>query len=93
MQISETYARDAAERRMDFSPFVVTRDGVIGRAAENTMRRIASTLASRWDMHYSRTSYFVRSRISIAILRTTNHALYGARIPFRPKHYVVVSSR
>ena len=81
------YARDAAERRMDFSPFVVTRDGVIGRAAENTMRRIASTLASRWDMHYSRTSYFVRSRISIAILRTTNHALYGARIPFRPKHY------
>jgi hypothetical protein len=81
------YAREAAEQRKDFSPFVVTRDGIIGRAADNTMRRIASTLADRWDMHYSRTSYFVRSRISIAILRSTNHALYGARIPFRPKHY------
>ena len=81
------YAQEAAEQRKDFSPFVVTRDGIIGRAAENTMRRIASTLAGRWDMHYSRTSYFVRSRISIAILRSTNHALYGARIPFRPKHY------
>ena len=27
------------------------------------------------------------TRISIAILRTTNHALYGARTPFRPKHH------
>ena len=81
------YAQEAAEQRKDFSPFVVSRDGVIGRAAENAMRRIASTLADRWGMHYSRTSYYVRSRISIAILRATNHALYGARVYARPKHH------
>ena len=81
------YARDAAEQRKDFCPFVVTRDGVTGRAAENVMRGIASTLADRWEMHYSRTSYFVRSRMSIAILRSSNHALYGARVYARPKHH------
>ena len=65
----------------------MTRDGVTGRAAENVMRGIASTLADRWEMHYSRTSYFVRSRMSIAILRSSNHALYGARVYARPKHH------
>ena len=81
------YAQAAAEQRKDFCPFVVTRDGVTGRAAENVMRRIASTLADRWEMHYSRTSYFVRSRMSIAILRSSNHALYGERVYARPKHH------
>ena len=55
------YAREAAaEQRKDFSPFVVTRDGIIGRAAENTMRRIASTQSR---IHHKSYMYLRASRL------------------------------
>ena len=74
------------ERRMDFTPFIVSTDGVIHREGEHFMKRLASRLSARWSKPYSITMSFVRTQVSLAILRATNHCLRGARRKMAPLH-------
>ena len=73
------YAVECREECKDFAPFVVSRDGMVGREARNLMTRLAKTLHQKWNIPFCRTSFFVKSRMSLAILRSTTHVLYGER--------------
>ena len=73
-----------AERRADFTPFVCSTDGAIHREGLHFLRRLSSRLAAKWDMPYSQAMNFVRTRMSLAILRASVHCLRGARRKFFP---------
>ena len=86
MEKRRKYAAECWEERMHFAPFVVSRCGVFGKEATNILRLIAKTLEVKWDLPYSRTAFFVKSRMSIAILRSTTQILYGERKPMKVVH-------
>ena len=73
------HAEECREEGMDFAPFIVSRDGVMGKEAKNILTRLAKTLHQKWNIPFCRTSFFVKSRMSLATLRSTTHALYGER--------------
>ena len=72
-------AEECGEECKDFAPFVVSRDGMVGREARNLTTRLAKTLHQKWNIPFSRTSFFVKSRMSLAMLRSTTHVLCGER--------------
>ena len=41
--------------------------------------RIAKLLAEKWDMDSSQTTAWVRTRLSFALIRSTNMAICGSR--------------
>ena len=67
------------ERRADCTPVVVSIDGVLHREAKHFLKRLAARLSAKGQKPYSHTMYFVRVRLSVAILRATVHCLRGAR--------------
>ena len=73
-----------ADRRADFNPFVCSTDGAVHREGQHFLRRLAARLATKWEMPYARVMNFVRTRLSIAILRATGHCVRGARRKFFP---------
>ena len=66
---------------MSFVPFVVSTDGMLGREANNLIRRIALKLAEKWSFPYSQVCGMVRARVSIAIARATHLCIRGSRVP------------
>lgn len=76
----DKYESACSDQRRDFSPFVVTTDGLLGPAAKEIVRKLAQILARKWDSQYSVVCSFVRARISVAIARATNRCIRGSRI-------------
>jgi len=68
------------EQRRDFVPFVVSIDGMFGPEAINTLKWIAQLLSEKWRCPCSCTFGCVKSCMSIAVVRTTNLCLRGARM-------------
>ena len=68
-------------RRRSFTPLVFSVDGMMGAEATAATKRLASRLASKWKRPYSEVCGFVRSRLSIALARSTSLCLRGARDP------------
>ena len=56
-----------------FTPFVVSADGLLHRETNHFVKHIAASLATKWD--YSETFSFVRTRLSFAILRSASLCL------------------
>ena len=54
----------------------------IYREGQHFLERLATRLATKWDMAYSRVMSFVRQRMSIAILRASTHCIWGASREF-----------
>ena len=75
------------ERRADFTPFIVSTDGVIQREGQHFLKRLASRLSDKWSKQYSETMNFARTQLSLEILRATNHSIRGARKKLRPLHF------
>jgi hypothetical protein len=74
-------------RRRQFTPLVFSVDGLRGAEADAASRRLASRLAAKWKRTYSEVCGFVRSRLSVALVRTTSLCLRGSRDPTpRPSH-------
>ena len=73
------YEEACKERRRTFVPLVYSVDGMPGKAARSTERRIASLLAAKWDRQYSEMCCFVRRRIALSIARSTTLLLRGDR--------------
>ena len=67
------------ERSGDALVFLV--DGMEGREAKATRRRVASSLTAKWGQQYSQLCGFVRSCISISLVRATSRCLRGTRKP------------
>ena len=66
-----------------FTPLVYSVDGMEGGEAKAARRRVASRLATKWGKQYSQMCGFVRSRISISLVRATSRCLRGTRKPDR----------
>ena len=73
------YGEACLERRRSFGALVYSVDGMPCKEAKAFERRIASLLASKWERPYSEMCGFVRTRISVAIVRSNTLLLRGAR--------------
>ena len=67
------------QRRRQFTPLVFSVDGLLGPEAQAASQRLASRLAAKWVRPYSHICGYVRSRLSISLVRSTSLCLRGAR--------------
>jgi hypothetical protein len=67
--------------RRHFTPLVFSVDGLRGGEAQAASKRLASRLATKWGRTYSEVCGFVRSRLSVALVRSTSQCLRGTRDP------------
>ena len=83
----DKYLQPCIERRRSFIPLVYSVDGMACKEARAWEKRIASLLANKHDRQYSEMVGFVRSRMSLAIIRSNTMLLRGARQgrAFRPE--------
>jgi hypothetical protein len=75
------YLQACLEQRRHFSPFVVSTDGLLGREASCFAKRLSQKLAIKWHRPLSHVTGYVKTRLSIAIIRATHLCLRGSRIP------------
>ena len=69
------------QKRRHFSPFVASVDGLLGVEAMATLKRLASSLSTKWKQSYSKTCGYVKSRIAIILVRATHRCIRGSRVP------------
>ena len=77
----DKYVDACLARRRTFTPLVFLVDGLQGGEASEATKRLASRLSAKWKRTYSEVCGFVRSRLSITLVRTTSLCLRGARNP------------
>ena len=75
----DKYVPPCLKRRRHFTPLVFSVDGLRGVEATAACNRVASCLAKKWQRPYSELCGYVRSRISLALARTTSLCLCGPR--------------
>jgi hypothetical protein len=68
-------------KRQTFTPLVFSIDGLHGKEATAASKRLASSLAAKWKRSYSEICGYVRSRISIALIRSSSRCLRADRTP------------
>jgi hypothetical protein len=68
-------------KRRSFTPLVFSVDGLLGKEATAASKCLAATLAAKWKRSYSEICGFVRSRISIALVRSASRCLRADRNP------------
>ena len=56
-------------------------DGLLEVEGGATLNRITSRLAMKWKEPYSRTCRYVKSRISITLVRAVHHCIWGDSVP------------
>ena len=67
------------EMRRSFMPLVYSVDGLACKEARAFEKRVASLLATKWNRSYSEMAGFVKSRMSLAIIRSNTMLLRGSR--------------
>jgi hypothetical protein len=83
----DKYGALCIARRCTFTPFLVfSVDGLLGKEATAASKRLASSLAAKWKRSYSEVCGFVRSRISIALIRLSSRCLRADRNPTHRFH-------
>ena len=75
------YMDTCLQKRRHLSPFFDSVDGLLDVKAEATLKRIASCIAKKGYQPYLRTCGYVKSRISITLLRDANSCIRGSRVP------------
>ena len=78
---NKKYKEPCKAQRREFSPFVASLDGFIGKTADKIIKKLSRALSEKWSKSYSAICGYVRSRISIALVRATHLSLRGSRIP------------
>ena len=73
------YKKACLNRRRDFTPICYTADGMAGREARNAERRLGYKLAEEWTRQPSHMIFYVRSRMSLALVRATSYLIRGSR--------------
>ena len=77
----DRYLEACLARHRQFTPLVFSVDGLRGAEAAAAEKRLASLLSAKWNKSYSDVCGFVRSRLSIALVRMLSLCLRGARDP------------
>ena len=82
----DKYLDACLQRRRSFVPLVYSVDGMACKEAKAFEKCVASLLAPKWDRRYSEMVRFVRSRMSLAVIRSNTMMLRRARVGrvFRP---------
>ena len=75
------YLEACIQQRRYFSPFVASVDGPLGVEATATLKRIASRLATKLKQSYSKMCGYVKSRITITLVRATHCCIRGSQVP------------
>ena len=75
----DKYEDACLERRKDFTPLVYSVDGLAGKAARAAERRLAALLAAKWGRQYSAMVNFIRTRMSLAVVRSNTLLLRTER--------------
>ena len=70
-------------RRAAFTPFCVLVDELLGKEAQQFLKRLADDLARKWEKQYSETMEWIRARLSFAVLRASILCLRGSRTKWR----------
>jgi hypothetical protein len=82
----DKYGAHCIARRRTFTPLVFSVDGLLGKEAKAASKRLASSLAGKWKRSYSEICGFVRSRLSIALIRSSSRCLRANRNPIQRFH-------
>ena len=77
------YEQAVVERRGNFTPIVLSMDGLLHREAKHFLKRIAANLAHKWEQPYFQTCGYVRARLAFAIIRATSLCLRGSQVKWR----------
>ena len=80
-QKTNKYEYSCLEHRRHFTPIVFSTDGLPGIKTLLAMKRLASLLSIKLSLPYSKTMFFVRSRMSIALARCNTLLLRLSRDP------------
>ena len=75
------YLEACLQQLRHFSLFVASINGLLGVKATATLKRIASRLGKNWLQPYSRTCGYVKSRITITLVRATYRCIHESRVP------------
>eukprot|EP00804_Cyclotella_cryptica_P019798 CCRYP_009693-RA/>CCRYP_009693-RA protein AED:0.29 eAED:0.30 QI:0/0/0/1/0/0.14/7/0/1059 len=76
----DKYEEACLERRKDFTPLCYSVDGMACKAARAAERRLASLLSVKWDRQYSEMVNFIRTRMSLAVVRSNTLLLRSERM-------------
>ena len=75
----EKYEEACTERRRDFIPMVYSVDGMPCKADRAAEKCLAAILAAKWNRQYSHMASFIRTRMSLAVVRSNTLLLRGDR--------------
>ena len=85
---NDKYLKPCQERRRHFTPLVFSVDGMRGNQATAASKRLASLLSEKWNRPYSEVCGFVRSQLSVALVRSLSQCLRGPRDPLSRANHV-----
>ena len=77
------YHQACTDRRAQFTPLCVSVDGMMGKEASIFVKRLAERLSLKWNQNYSAILFWIRTRLTFAILRATILCLRGSRTKWR----------
>eukprot|EP00978_Attheya_sp_CCMP212_P032240 scaffold124880_cov38-Attheya_sp.AAC.2 len=85
LEKKKKYLQPCLDSRRDFTPYVLSVDGMLVTEAKELNKRLAGKIANLWKTTYSKVCCgWVNARISIATLRATTHlCLRGSRVPIK----------
>ena len=75
----DKYETACLDRCRDFTPLVYSVDGMASKDEQTAERRIAWLLAKKWSRTYSDMASFIRTRMSLAIVRSNKLLLRSDR--------------
>ena len=77
------YRSAVQDRRGNFTPFVLSVDGLLQREASHFVKCLSASWASRWEKSFSDVLAFVHSRLQFASVCSASMCLRGSRIKWR----------
>jgi hypothetical protein len=83
LEKKKKYLQPCLDSRRDFTPYVLSVDGMLATEVKELNKRLAGKIANRWKTTYSKVCGWVNARISIATLRATHICLRGSRVPIK----------
>ena len=75
------YLKECLEQHRHLSPFVASVEVLLGVEATSTLKMLDSRLATKWKQPYLKTCGYVKSRISITLVRATHRCISRSRVP------------
>ena len=74
---NRNYPDACLKQRRCFTPSVASVDNILGVEAEATIKRITRRLTTKWKDTYSCNYEYVKSRVSITLVRSTHRCIQG----------------